>query len=96
MPRTAATEVENSKRSLAIAVGKTSSHIAKNIVMVHVVVRQDLIVDRPLVDELPGTFLDKVLLLFVRTALAWRPVRFNQRQSKQRSAITKPLRQWQA
>ena len=52
MARATATKIEKRKRGVFITVGKEAFHITKYIFVVHIVVNQYLIIDRPLIEEI--------------------------------------------
>ena len=49
--RAAATQVEDFKWRISVTIGEKVPHVPEYVVMVHVVVSQDLVIDGPLVEE---------------------------------------------
>src|SRR4030095_7755871 len=52
MASAAATEIEEHKGSFFITVGKKTLHVAIDFIVIHIIVVQHLIIDRPLIEEI--------------------------------------------
>ena len=84
MASAAATEIEEHKRSVFITVGKNTPHVAIDFIVIHIIVVQHLIINRPLIEEIVSIGFSSQFFIFrLGFSFSYRPIiQFNSRNNR--------------